>query len=54
MAISSRGGGGNPDSDLHWDGRKPDEEEDAYRRKCLTFALGMINRQNGMKSYKRE
>ena len=51
-AISSGGGGGgNPDSDLRWDGRRPDEEEEAYRRRCLMFAIGMIIRQ---KSYKRK
>ena len=54
-AISFGGGGsGNSDSDLRWDGRRPDEEEEAYRRRCLMFAVGMINRQNGMKSYKRK
>ena len=30
VAVSS-GGGGNSDSDLRWDGRRPDEEEEAYR-----------------------
>ena len=54
VAVSSGGGGGNPDSDLRCDGRKPDEEEEAYRRRCLMFAVGMINRQNGMKGYKRK
>lgn len=54
VAVSSGGGGGNPDSDLRWDGRRPDEEEEAYRRRCLMFAVGMINRQNGMKGYKRK
>ena len=54
IPISSGGGGGNSDSDLRWDGRRPDEEEEAYRRRCLMFAIGMINRQNGMKSYKRK
>ena len=50
VAISS-GGGGDSTSDLPWDGRRPDEEEDVYRRRCLIFAIGMINRQ---KSYKRK
>ena len=54
MPVSSGGGGGNPDSDLRWDGHRPDEEEEAYRRRCLMFAVGMINRQNGMKGYKRK
>lgn len=32
IPVSSGGGGGNSDSDLRWDGRRPDEEEEAYRR----------------------
>ena len=54
IPISSGGGGGNSDSDLRWDGRRPDEEEDEYKRRCLMFAVGIVNRQNGMKSYKRK
>ena len=55
VAISSGGGGGgNSDSDLRWDGRRPDEEEDEYKRRCLMFVVGVVNRQNGMKSYKRK
>ena len=38
VAVSSGGGGGNADSDLRWDGRRPDEEEEAYRRRCLLYA----------------
>ena len=53
-AISSSGGGSNTDSDLRWDGRRQDEEEDEYRKRCLMFANGIVNRQNGMKSYKRK
>lgn len=49
IAVSSGGGGSS--SDLRWDGRRPDEEEEVYRRRCLMFAIGMINRQ---KSYKRK
>ena len=51
-AISS-GDGGNSDSDLRWDGRRPDEEEEAYRRRCLMFAVGMVKRQCEKKSYRR-
>lgn len=29
VAVSSGGGGGNSDSDLRWDGCRPDEEEEA-------------------------
>ena len=41
VAVSS-GGGGNSDSDLRWDGRRPDEEEEAYRRKCLLYASRIV------------
>ena len=42
-AISSGGGGGgNPDFDLRWDGRRPDDEEDEYRRRCLLHASYII------------
>ena len=46
-AISSGGGGGgNSNVDLRWDGRKPDEEEEAYRRRCLIFAIGIVTKHN--------
>lgn len=49
VAISSGGGGGgNYDSDLRWDGRRPDEEEEAYRRRCLMFAIGIVAKHNRM------
>ena len=42
-AISSGGGGGgNSDSDLRWDGRRPDEEEDKYKRRCLMHAVQVV------------
>ena len=41
-ASVSSGGGGSSSSDLRWDGRKPDEEEEAYRRRCLMFSLQVI------------
>jgi hypothetical protein len=40
VAVSS--GGGNSDSDLRWDGRRPDEEEEAYRRRCLLHAAQVV------------
>lgn len=53
-AISSvGGGGGNSDTDLHWDSRRPDEEEEGHRRKCLMFAIGIVKQQYGKKSYRR-
>ena len=44
VAVSSGGGGGNADSDLRWDGRRPDEEEEVYRRRCLLYAIRTVNR----------
>ena len=43
VAISSGGGGGgNSDSELRWDGRRPDEEEDKYKRRCLMHAVQVV------------
>lgn len=53
VAISSGGGGGNPDSDFRWDGRKPDEEDDEYRKRCLMFAVGIVNQRYEKNSYRR-
>ena len=54
VAVSFGGGGGNSDSDLRWDGRRrPDEEEEAYRRRCLMFAKGMVQKQNEKRGYRR-
>ena len=35
-------GGGGSTSDLPWDGRRPDEEEEAYRRRCLLHASRVV------------
>lgn len=53
ISMSSSGGGGNSSSDLRWDGRRPDEEEGVYRRRCLMFAMGTVKKQNEKKSYRR-
>ncbi|WP_290541106.1 hypothetical protein [Alistipes sp.] len=38
-------GGRNPDSGLCWDGRRPDEEEEAYRKRwSLLYAIRTVNR----------
>ena len=42
IPVSSRGDGGNSDSDLRWDGRRPDEEEDEYKRRCLMRAVQVV------------
>ena len=41
--IPFSGGGGASTSDLRWDGRNLDEEEDAYRRRCLLQASKMVD-----------
>ena len=50
IAVSPGGGGGST-SDLPWDGRRPDEEEEAYRRRCLLHASRMVMMQR--KGYRR-
>lgn len=52
--ISISSGGGGSTSDLPWDGRRPDEEEEAYRRRCLIFAIGTVKKQSEKKSYRRK
>lgn len=44
VAVSSGGGSGNSDSDLRWDGRRPDEEEEAYRRRCLLHTAEVVHK----------
>lgn len=53
ISVSSCGGGGNSSSDLRWDGRRPDEEEEAYKRRCLRFAMGTVKKHHEKKSYRR-
>lgn len=45
VSVSS-GSGGSSSSDLRWDGRRPDEEEEAYRRRCMTTAITMVMKSN--------
>lgn len=40
VPISSGGGGST--SDLPWDGRRPDEEEETYQRRCLLRASQVV------------
>ena len=40
--IPSSVGGGSDNSDLRWDGRNPDEEENAFRRRVALHALKFI------------
>jgi len=41
-AVPSSSGGGGNDSDLRWDGRNPEEEEEAYHRRCLLAASAHV------------
>ena len=41
--INMSSGGGDSSSDLRWDGRNPDEEEETYRRRCLLYAFKVVN-----------
>ena len=50
VPISSGGGGST--SDLPWDRRRLDEEEEAYRRRCLLHAFKVVNTCN-RKNYRR-
>lgn len=43
IPIPSGGCGGNSDSDLRWDGCRPYEEEETYRRRCLLFAMRIVH-----------
>lgn len=45
-------GSGGSTFNLLWDGRRPDEEEEAYHRRCLMFAIGIVKRPN-RKSYRK-
>ena len=42
LRIMHSGGGGST-SDLPWDGRRPDEEEEVYRRRCLSYAVQVVH-----------
>lgn len=53
VAVSSGGGGDNSDSDLRWDGKRPDEEEEAYRRRCLMFAIRMAAGYSEKRNYRK-
>ena len=40
--IPLSSGGGGDTSDLRWDGRNPDEDEQSYRRRCMMAAVGLV------------
>lgn len=51
--VPTSSGGGGDTSDLRWDGRNPDEEEDAYRRRCIIAAVGAVINRNRIKGLRR-
>ena len=40
--IPSSVGGGSDDNDLRWDGRNPDEDENAFRYRAMLHALKLM------------
>lgn len=42
-SVTVSSGGGGSTSDLRWDGRQPNEEDDVYRRRCLFYAFKAVN-----------
>ena len=51
IPVSS--GGGGDTSDLRWDGRNPDEDEQNYRRRCMMAAAGVIISRNKTRGFRR-
>ena len=50
--VPSSGGGGSS-SDLPWDGRNRDEDEEAYRQRCLLTASRFVHRRTMNRGYRR-
>ncbi|MDO4934052.1 MAG: recombinase, partial [Prevotella sp.] len=51
IPVSS--GGGGDTSDLRWDGRNPDEDEQNYRRRCMISAAGIVKSENKTRGFRR-
>lgn len=51
--IPTSSGGGGETSDLRWDGRNSDEDEETYRRRCLMAAAGVIISRNKTRGFRR-
>lgn len=51
--IPTSSGGGGDTSDLRWDGRNPDEDEQSYRRRCMMAAAGIVKSRNKTKGFRR-
>lgn len=51
--IPTSSGGGGDTSDLRWDGRNPDEDEQSYRHRCMIAAAGVIISRNKIRGFRR-
>lgn len=51
--IPTSSGGGGDTSDLRWDGRNPDEDEQNYRHRCMISAAGMVISRNKTRGFRR-
>lgn len=51
--IPASSGGGGEISNLRWDGRNPDEDEQSYRRRCMIAAAGMVISRNKTRGVRR-
>ena len=51
--IPTSSGGGGDTSDLRWDGRNPDEDEQSYRHRCMIAAAGVIISRNKTRGFRR-
>lgn len=51
--IPTSSGGGGDTSDLRWDGRNPDEDDESYRRRCMITATVIVINRSKKKGFKR-
>ncbi len=52
--IEVAAGGGGDTSDMRWDGRDPDEDEEAYWLRCIATASSLMIGRNRRKEYNRQ
>ena len=50
--VPTGGGGGGNESDLRWDGRRPDEPDFAFQRRCFSHAVKYIMAKYSVKQNK--
>lgn len=50
--VPSGGGGGGNESDLRWDGRRPNEPDFAFQRRCFSHAVKYIMAKYSVKQNK--